>query len=152
MSDFALLTPVPLEHLPSALETCLREGKVAFGSRAGLVFAELENRTEGASVDVLIYASGGLSGPPSVTWTARYLRTVGAKNGAHPEGMTFRPASTQQYALDNHGHWLIFWEVAGLRRLEDHQKLPIGKLFGADRASAFKPTFRPEGPIIVRAP
>lgn len=117
-----------------------------------MVFAELDNRVGKTPVDILIYASGKVSGPPAVTWTARYLRTVGARNGAHPDGLTFRPASTQLYALDNEGHWLIFWEVTDLHRLETQEVFPIAKLFGADRASPFKATFRPEGPIIVRAP
>src|SRR5271167_3728425 len=48
-----ILAPVPAVILKSALKTCSREGRVAFGTNAGELFARIE---EGyGSVPVLIY-------------------------------------------------------------------------------------------------
>ena len=48
-SNIALLAPVPLEHLTSALEVLEVEEKVAFGSKAFLVFHELDRQRKGLS-------------------------------------------------------------------------------------------------------
>jgi hypothetical protein len=40
-ADFALLCPVPCEHMDHALATCDRETKVAFGSNSQNMFYDL---------------------------------------------------------------------------------------------------------------
>lgn len=151
MSEIALLAPVPIEHLESGATTCAREGKVAFGSRADYEkFHALLSLAEAAEVSVFIYASGGPSGPPRATWTARFVGAVGSRDGAHPDGMRYRPLSTEKYPLDNKGHWLLFWEVADLRKLDE--PILISKLKGAGKVRAYVATFKPEGPILIDNP
>jgi hypothetical protein len=58
----ALLAPVPSLHLKSAVETCIEQGKVAFGSMSVDVFGKLE-REFGFGIPVYIYASIGLPAP-----------------------------------------------------------------------------------------
>lgn len=148
----ALLAPVPLEHLQSAVDVCAKEGKVAFGSRAFEALDRLRTEAGDAPCDVLIYASDGkASGPPKVTWRARYERFVEAKVGRHPEGMKYRPPTTANYSGDNHGHWYIFWEVSDLWELSDSDQIEISKLNAISSKKKLAKTFIPIGPIIVQA-
>ena len=148
----ALLAPVPLEHLADGAAVCRKRGKVAFGSRAWEVFRELDLLRQGQPADVLIYAShAGVSGPPRVTWRAEYIGQVESRRGAHPDGMTYRPPSTAQYAGDNEGHWAVFWEVRGLRRLSDEELISIRDLTGFKAKSRYRAEFVPQGPILVLA-
>ena len=103
-NDIALLAPVPLEHLEDGMEVCQREGRVAFGSRAWEVFRKLDELRNGLPVDVYIYASHD----PGirrlvVSWSGIYVGHVESVNGAHPEGMRFRPPSTGKSEDDNRG-------------------------------------------------
>ena len=103
-----LLAPVPLEHLLDAGAVCGAEGKVAFGSRAWEVFRELDVEQKGAPVEVFIYASGDPSSERlEVSWQGRYVGHVQGKNGAHPEGLRFRPSSTAQYLKSSNGAGVI---------------------------------------------
>lgn len=51
-----LLAPVPAVLLKTALETCLAQGRVAFGTNAWKVFSKLASEY-GAPLPVLIYAT-----------------------------------------------------------------------------------------------
>ncbi len=152
MTDIALLAPVPLEHLEDGIDICRKQGKVAFGSRAWEIFRELDALRNGRPISAFIYASMSQSvGPPTVTWRAQYIGHVESKNGAHPQGMKFRPPSTAKYQSDNKGWWAIFWEVANLEPLENSEQILIKDL--QSRSGTFyKPEFIPEGPIIIPAP
>jgi len=151
--EFALLAPVPLEHLLSSVEKLAEAEKVAFGSRAWEVFRDLDVSRRGAPVPVLFYAShDGASYPPMVSWTARYLRHVEGRGGAHPEGMTFRPSSTAKYRKDNSGHWAVFWEVDDLRKLAVEQQVRIDGLKSGTSGKPLASGYRPEGPIVVFNP
>jgi hypothetical protein len=157
MSDLpahvALLAPVPLEHLKSGRVTCDTQGKVAFGSRAFEALHKLTELADGVPCDALIYASDShLTGPPKVTWRARFIRWVEAKAGGHPEGFKYRPVSTAQYEADNYGHWYVFWEVRDLRELEPTEQILISNLKAADQKSKLAKNFIPRGPIVVEAP
>ena len=148
----ALLAPVPLEHLRSGSVVCAKEGKVAFGSRSFDAFAKLRDLADGAACDVLIYASDArLPGPPKVTWMARYVRFVEAKAGRHPDGMKFRPPTTESYSADNHGHWYIFWEVSNLRELPPAEYKAVSSLKSIDGKGKLAETYIPRGPIVVEA-
>jgi hypothetical protein len=150
MPAICLLAPVPLEHLNDGLFVCQSKGKVAFGSRAFEVFRELDAHRNDAPVHVFIYAS---SDPTSerleVSWAARYVQWREVPNGAHPDGMTFRPPSTAKYPGDNKGHWAGFWEVEELRQLLPNGRIPTGKFIGFKSGKQYKKNFVPEGPLLV---
>jgi hypothetical protein len=149
----ALLAPVPLGHLESGLEVCSGQGKVAFGSRAWEVFRELDAVRVGLQVDVYIYASW--AGPQEVraaSWRAVYVGHVVSVGGGHPDGMRFRPPTTEQNESDNAGHWAVFWEVRDLRRLDAEQFLPTGQFTGRGKKRAYRDNFAPEGPLLVEHP
>jgi hypothetical protein len=153
LAHFAILAPVPLEHLHSGLEVVASQGEVAFGTRKWELFRQVDAQRDGARIAVLIYPSyEDVVAQPSfiVSWFAWYRRTVDSIMGAHPEGMKFRPLSTAGYASDNKGHWAAFWHVAGLRELPKEKRLPIGKIQG------FKGGWRkdapPRGPELVALP
>lgn len=149
-ADAALLAPVPLEHLESALAVQEASGRVAFGSSAWETFVNLDKATIGQPCQCYIYASSRTpSATPQVTWTATYLRQVESRSGAHPSAMKYRPQSTAKYPADNFGHWAIFWEVTDLRKLEKSEYIPIGSLRGLGKSQNYKKIFRPEGPLII---
>lgn len=155
MPSICLLAPVPEEHLESGLRTCQSQGKVAFGSRAWEVFRKLDHVIkESGRCDALIYASHAkvTTRSPMVTWRATYVGHNNAVNGAHKEGMKYRPQSTASYPPDNRGDWVIFWEVGDLRRLEDLERIPVNKLIGYDGRRRYLNNFIPPGPLIVEMP
>jgi hypothetical protein len=148
---FAILAPVPEEHLIDGEEVCAREGRVAFGSRAWERFREVDTGRNGMSVEVLIYESGGLS-KPEARWRATYVGHVEGHSGAHPNGMKYRPPSTAKYEMDNKGYWAVFWEVSGLRRVPKGEEVKIRDLRGLGKKSYYSPTFIPEGPLLIEYP
>ena len=152
MPNISLLAPVPLEHLIDACTLCRAKGKVAFGSRAWQVFRELDIAREGETVETYIYASGDKSFESfEVSWYGRYIGHVEGNNGAHPDGMLFRPASTTKDPRDNKGHWAVFWELDQLRQLQPHERISTGEFHGFESGKKYKKHFTPQGPIIVLA-
>src|SRR4051812_17474328 len=115
MSDdlhFAILAPVPLEHLEDGLTVCSKQSFVAFGTRKWEFFANLDHRREGQRVAALIYPSHDEELPAKdscvVSWFGWYTGSVASVGGAHPQGMKYRPSTTAQYDADNQGHWTTF--------------------------------------------
>jgi len=154
-NGFAILAPVPEEHLVYGVTVCLHEGKVAFGSRAWEVFRKADEERQGLPVRVLIYPSHPISTHhrgPKVAWEALYIGQVAAKNGAHPHGMKFRPPSTGKYLTDNYGHWALFWEVTELTSLPPSEMISIRDLRGLDKKGYYGRTFVPEGPLLIEYP
>jgi hypothetical protein len=153
MSIVALLAPIPLAHLRDALAVCEAQGRVAFGSRAWEIFRELDEERGEAPVDAFIYASHD---PDSelfeISWRGRYSRQVPAKNGGHPDGMRFRPASTSTDPSDNKGHWAIFWELDRLRPLSPAERIATSRFIGYKTGRKYKKNFAPEGLMIVTRP
>jgi hypothetical protein len=152
MGQICLLAPVPEEHLVSGLEVCLKQGKVAFGTRAWETFFKLNELLKPDNeCDVLIYASDSATAQnsPSVTWRAKYIGYTEAKGGAHKSGMTYRPPTTASYPSDNQGYWALFWEVSALEKLKPEALIPIGTLLGYDRPRKLLKNFIPHGPTIV---
>lgn len=57
IADFAILAPVPLEHLQSGRDVAAREGFVAFGSKEWELFRRVDELRHGRTVPVLLYPS-----------------------------------------------------------------------------------------------
>lgn len=126
-------------------------GKVAFGSRAYDVFLKLEQEREGKPVYVYIYESS--EGDFRVAWHARYLGYVGAVNGAHPDCMKFRPASTAKYPGDNEGgDWLVFWEVESLSEIPEGNRVHVGTFIPYGKSKPYGNSFVPRGPMLIKHP
>ena len=152
-TTFALLTPVPEVHLEDGVAQCTEAGKVAFGSRAWEVFRDVDILRGNQSVDVYIYASQRPGdGYPVVSWMGRYVGHVEGVNGAHPEGMKYRPPSTSEHVSDNLGHWAVFWEPERLYRLPKDEHLFTHRFRGYNKKLNYKKGFVPERPLIVEHP
>lgn len=151
--NVALLAPVPLEHLLDGRSVAQQIGRVAFGSRRFDLFRELDAKRAGLPVDVYIYPSHA-SGVPifEVSWQGVYVRSVETPDGAHPEGMKYRPPSTSHYPSDNLGHWAVFWEVTELRELSPSERMTVGRFTGFGKKKAYGNNFPPEGPLLVEHP
>jgi len=151
-SNIALFAPVPLEHLEDGGVLCEREGRVAFGSRAWEVFRELDRLREGSPTDVYIYASRTPVPLLHVSWRAVYIGHVESQNGAHPQGMRFRPPSTAKYPEDNIAYWAVFWEVTELHELSEAERIPVSHFTGFGKPKPYKVGFIPEGPLLIEHP
>jgi hypothetical protein len=144
-----LLAPVPERHLESGVVVCREQGRVAYGSRAFESFLKLNDAIKPSTqCGALIYApdSKMLTTSPSVTWRATYVGFNNAINGAHKDGMRYRPPTT---ASDDPEHWAIFWEVADLQRLGTTASIRISELLGYDRPRRYLKNYIPKGPRVV---
>jgi hypothetical protein len=146
----ALLAPVPEEHLLSGQQKLGESGKVAFGSKDWELFNKLKELLKGDECDVLIYASDANrpQNPPTATWSARFAGFTVAVNGAHKDGMKYRPASTTKYPLDNQGNWTVFWEVTNLRPMIPGVKISL--LRGFKKPHSYLVNFIPRGPLLIQ--
>lgn len=160
LHHFALLAPVPLEHLLSGRAVAETHGYVAFGTRKWELLRQLESmRRDGENqitgrVAVLIYPSHDEDIPGSnsfrVSWFGWYAGKEETRTGAHSEKMKHRPPTTAAYPADNLGHWAAFWHVSALRELPLAKWTPIGKIgriVGGLRKGA-----APRGPELVALP
>lgn len=155
-TDFAILTPVPQQHLEDGLD-CVP--KVAFGSCSG-VFAEADYHRQGNRVRVFIYESHSTNPtrPPQVSWTGVYIGQVQAvgRNRVHPQGDVYRPR--RAFLHDTPGHWLIYWEVESLMLLPEAERFAISSLRGLATHNSRRPkpyyasSFKPEGPHLIEYP
>jgi hypothetical protein len=155
-ANIALLASVPAEHLKSALQLLKTEQKVAFGSMNYLLFQELDAESHSLPVDVYIYASRKEDCPDAAPfWRAIFIGFTPCsetKPGSHPDEMKYRPESTKKYALDNEGHWLVFWEVKDLKPATQEDWWPIDKMIGFGMKRRYGKSFVPEGPYLIRHP
>jgi hypothetical protein len=152
--DFALLAPVPHEHLESGRPVAEKTGFVAFGTNKWELFRKLDDMREGDPVPVLIYPSDeGIAAKASfiVRWFGWYIDHVESNNGRHPKGMSHRPPSTEKYAADNIGHWAAFWHVKGLHELPPEKRVSIGKI-QSYAAGGWRKNAPPRGPELVILP
>lgn len=150
---FAILAPVPLEHLETGLTVCDAAGYVAYGTMKWELFRQIDDLREGEPVPVLIYPSD--TDTPShsnymVSWWGWYVGHSRSKGGAHKDGMLHRPSSTEKYEADNKGHWAIFWHLEGLRQLPSSMYLPLGKI--PTIAGGWRKNAPPRGPELVTLP
>ncbi len=157
---FALLASVPETDLISGLEAIAAQldaddlppdhlPKVAFGSMAFEVFAEVEKLRSGKAIEVFIYASNAKGEQPlnpEATWRGLYVGYVGSRRGRYPDKAIFRPKST---AADRPS-WAVFWEVQELELLKT--PMPIGSLRGKNKKTNLQPRFIPEEPTLVEYP
>ncbi|MGG6296345.1 hypothetical protein ACQ4M4_18295 [Leptolyngbya sp. AN02str] len=157
---FAILAPVPEQHLISGLEAIAAQldaedlppdhrPKVAYGSMSFEVFGEVEKLRAGRAVEVFIYASdaqGEQPLNPEVTWRGLYVSVVASRRGRYPGKAIHRPASTAHDTPT----WAVFWELQELERLKT--PIPIGKLRGHKKKTDYQPRFIPEGPVIIEYP
>ncbi|RWE54181.1 hypothetical protein [Mesorhizobium sp.] len=139
-TDFAILAPVPLEHLQSGKSIAEKEGFVAFGSRKWELFRKVDEMRDGAPVPVLIY--------PSHEDVPAGAEESGS--GKHSKGMQHRPPTTGQYTSDNQGHWAVFWHVKGLFELPKGQQMPISAVQTVK--GGWRKDAPPRGPELVAAP
>lgn len=152
--DLAILAPVPVQHLESAIDVLSKEGLVAFGSKKWELFREVDTLRKGSPVPVLIYPSHEDEAAKLtyiVSWVGRYVGHVDGKLGAHPEGMKYRPPTTAKYPLDNKGHWAVFWHVDRLARLPKAKHLRISEI-QAHRNGKWRKNAPPRGPELVHVP
>jgi hypothetical protein len=151
--DFAILAPIPLEHLLSGQTIAKDNGFVAFGSRKWELFRKVDEMRDGAPVPVLIYPShedvvAKLSFV--VTWAGWYVGSEESHNGKHSAGMMHRPPTTEQYTADNMGHWAVFWHVRDLIELPAAQRLPISAIQTVK--GGWRKNAPPHGPELVAMP
>ena len=153
MSKFAILAPVPLEHLESGEEIARDKGFVAFGSRKLELFRDIDERRKGERVPVLICPSHEDSGSNIsnfVSWFGWYVGGEESDRGRHSRGMEHRPPTTASYSSDNEGYWAVFWHVKNLMQLAKDDRFPISKvqtIKGGRRKNA-----SPRGPELVDVP
>lgn len=108
---------------------------------------------KGMPVDVFIYASHTRSTPcTEITWRALYIGHVESSNGAHPDGMRYRPPSTGSNTGDNIGHWAVFWEVSSLEPVAAPDRISLAELTGFGNRKAYGRFFVPEGPLLIEHP
>ena len=150
-TDLAILAPVPIMILKSAMEDDLEE--VAFGSTVYDVFNDAENLRYGKPVSVYIYASWLHTDedearivPPSATWYGRYIRVLDSGNPSDRPQIPQRRPST---AKEEKG-WHFYWVVKDLRRLA--KPLPIHTLRGLNQKRYYLNTFVPERPMLIEYP
>jgi hypothetical protein len=150
---FALLAPIPLEHLQSSKELALRERFVAFGTRKFELFRKLDEMRKGDRVAALIYPSNE-SDPGKMTfrvsWYGWYVGCVETKNGRYPLDIKHRPPTTAQYPNDNSGYWAAYWHVEGLRELPKDKQIAIGKI--GTIKGGWRKNAPPRGPELVALP
>lgn len=152
-TDFAILAPVPLEHLQSGAQIAKDTGFVAFGSRKWELFRKVDEMREGLAVPVLIYPSHeDVPAKDSfiVSWAGWYLGAEETPNGRHSGGMAHRPPTTGQYGGDNQGYWAVFWHVRDLIDLPQSQRLPISAV--QTIKGGWRKDAPPRGPELVATP
>ena len=153
MTDFAILAPVPLEHLETGQTIAAQTGFVAFGSRKFELFRDVDQRRNGQPVPVLIYPSH--EDDPAkmsyqISWVGWYIGSEESHNGRHSAGMDHRPPSTGQYQSDNRGHWAVFWQVRNHFQRPAPDRCPISKLQTVK--GGWRKNAPPRGPELVAVP
>ena len=153
LHHFALLAPVPLEHLQSGKPVAGRTGFVAFGTKKWELLRKLNDMRGEGRVAVLIYPSHeDVPAKDSfiVSWFGWYVGSEETPTAAHSKGMLHRPPTTAAYPADNRGHWAAFWHISGLRELTPEKRLSIGKIQGY--AGGWRKDKPPRGPELVTLP
>lgn len=153
-ADFAILAPVPLEHLVSGKKIAEETGFVAFGSMKWELFKKVDELRGDSKVPVLIYPSHENSEVKLtyiVKWAGFYVGHVFGDNGTHPDKMLHRPPTTEKNQSDNTGFWAIFWHATGLHELPDYQQMPISKI-QAHKSGKWRKNTAPRGPELIYLP
>ena len=153
MTGFAILAPVPLEHLDAGQDIVAKEDFVAFGSRKFELFWAIDKRRNGEPASVLIFPShedDPIGSSFKVSWISWYLGGEETHNGRHSSGMKHRPPTTRQNPVDNTGYWAIFWHVTKLVQLAKSKCFPISEL--RTIKGGWRKNVPPRGPELVAIP
>jgi hypothetical protein len=152
--DFALLAPVLLEHLKSAVSIAQNNGFVAFGSMKFEFFRELKKHMQESPVRVMLYASheGDSTSPPfQVAWSGWFIGSEEIRGGKSASEWGNRPPSCKHYPKDNAKHWAVFWHIRELEPLPIDQHFPIYKTQGYNEVAPKKDS-PPRYPQLIRWP
>jgi hypothetical protein len=153
--NFAILAPVPLEHLQSALLVLESRPYVSFGSQRFEFFRDIDSRRLDQDVPVLIYPSHEDTEAKltyEVGWLATYIGAVEAETDKQrDENDECRPGSTAQYPTDNSTGWAVFWRVRGLQELAPERRVPIRNL-NKHRTGRGRSGSPPRGPEMIERP
>lgn len=153
IDQFAILAPVPLEHLQSGTQIAHDTGFVAIGSRKWELFRQIDDMRAGSPVPVLIYPSHeDVPAKASfvVSWKGWYVGSEEASRGRHSAGMKHRPPTTGQHEGDNHGHWAVFWHIQNLIELPLAQRVAISSIQTVK--GGWRKAAPPRGPELVAQP
>jgi len=153
--DFAILAPVPREHLEDAPGVAAFTGHVCFGSDKWELFRQIDDRRKGADVPVLIYASHNEELADwgfVVAWRGSYIGSVEDTLGKkEEERMGHRPPSTFKYSGDRATGWGIFWKVKDLTRLPEADRKELRE-FQSYRTGKDRENAAPRGPEVIVRP
>jgi len=155
--DFAILAPVPREHLDSALDVLAKLDYVSFGSQKWELFREIETLRGSDDVPVLIYPSHEddvVKLTYQVSWTAWYIgRTENKTKKMFDQENGHRPPTTKKYhSLGDHADaWAVFWRVRQLKQLPESEWVPIRDL-DSYKTGYWRKNAAPRGPEIVGRP
>lgn len=142
LHHFAIMAPVPLEHLQSGEAVSRQKDFVAFGTMKWDLFQRIDEMRGDGRVAVLIYPSRE-DVPAKDAFVICWFGWYSGMN--RPNMISHRPPTTAQ-----DGHWAAFWCVSGLRSLPKEKQISIGKIQG------FKGGWRkdkpPRGPELVTLP
>lgn len=140
----ALLAPVPLVHLESALATVASKGRAAFGTTKWELINKLEGLRKNMGVDVYIYASHGDGyHDPETQWRGTYVGYAKDKWEAAP----YRPESAASDSVNGE----IYWLVQDLRKAPE-TAMPIAEFTPFGGKEAYGHAFTPHGPLLVEHP
>ncbi len=145
-AHIALLAPVPLDILVSALETYTPAGQIAFGTRDWELFDKLDKSRMKMPVDVYIYAShAGGSFEGKATWHAKYVRLEPDRHEAKP----YRPMLAAQTDV-----WEgeVYWIVERLRRTEASEHISVTDFISFEDTKPYGKSFPPHRPLLVKHP
>jgi hypothetical protein len=155
--DFAILAPVPAEHLDAGLTVLSSRDYVSYGSQKFNLFHDVDHLRTGEAVPILIYPSHEddiVKVTYQITWVAEYIGHVqdyAAK--ADDERNGHRPETTERYRHrgDSATGWAVFWRVRKLRQLPSGEHLIIAML-DSYRQHYWRKNSPPRGPEIVSRP
>jgi hypothetical protein len=144
---FAILAPVPGEHLRTGLSVCQVTGFVAFGTNKWDFLVKVDEMRKGKPIPVLIYPSH--EDDPAklgfiVEWFGWYVGFTQAIRGVHPN-----PAHRPPSAMTD-GPWAAFWHAQGLRQLPPEKRLAIGAV--PSIKGGWRKNKPPRGPELVAVP
>jgi hypothetical protein len=135
MADVALLAPVPVEHLRSALEKPNPEARAVFSTNRSNTLDKLEKLLGGQRTEVYI-CDGAPKG--KVTWRATFERLV------DPADTKYRPESTKTDTPSN-----TYYEVSNLRHLPESEWISVDQFCGHGKAGHYAANYRPRTPTLV---
>ena len=155
--NFAILAPVPRNHLESGLGVLAKLNYVSFGSQKWELFRKIETLRVSQAVPVLIYPSHEnevVKLTYQVSWTAWFVgSTEDAADKSYDESNGHRPETTlsdHSGGNDTDG-WAAFWRVKDLCQLPEKSWVSIREL-DSYASGYWRKNAAPRGPEIVARP